>query len=371
MKSPHTGSKKQGQVAEEHWEVSGDVRGLKRSWEPVTTAIRDPGSGGLRVRGGKALFQDDEEEEEEEEEAVGELYSYHCDDFKGICEANLLPNLHCNCIYSGGASTVSDGGYGEWGHCTVSGGDINTQRYPLNDLDVNVLQSKSSYEIEDEPDVLRLDTPLSLSKYSPTSQVPKHVYITNQCEGENENEISLRSTEKRLCSQRYADTDKLTKMRSQDLKNQDSIQEFHNELESLKQFIDLKGGCIPATLLRVYNKKNPRFMRLLETVLGYPVRRLSRVFENNVPWGIYVQPPTYVDDCLKSTLMFSIHPVSRTPSLPSSASASPSKRHRRSPKTPQPTQSDTQWHWMSPVKCPADRVVTKSNFKITFLTNRP
>jgi hypothetical protein len=356
-RSPHSASKVE--ISGDHWEVSGDVRGLKRSWEPVTSDTRDPGSGGGRVRGGKALFQDDDGEEEDEEEAVEELYGYHCDDFKGVCEEDL------RCIYGGAANTVSDGCYGEWG--TSTGGDI---RYPLNDLDVNVLPSKCSYEIEDDPDVLRLDSPIS--KFPPTSRVPKHVYTTNRSEEENENEIILSSADKhRIISQRYADMDWLAKLRRQELMNQDSIQEFHNELENLKQFIELKGGSIPATLLKIYNKKNPRFMRLLETVLGCPVRQLSHVFEINVPWGIYVQPPTYVDDCLKSTLMFSIHPVSCTPSLPSSASATPSKRNRRSPKTTQHTQSDSQWRWRSPVACPTDRIVTKSNFKITFLTNRP
>lgn len=371
MKSPCSVSK--ALIAGDHWGGTGDMRGLKRSWQPVTTAVRDPGSRGQRVRGGKALFQDDDEGEEDQEEGgqeeiVEELYGYHCDDFKGDCdcEEDLLPNMHC--IYSGAANTVSDGDYSEWGTCTV--GDMNTLRYPLDDLDVNVLQPKSSYEIEDEPDVLHLDSPQL--KYSPSSRGPKHVYITNQCEGENENEIILSSADKhRLCSVRYADMDGLAKLRRLERMNQESIHKFHYELDSLKEFIGLRGGSIPATLLKIYNKKNPRFLRLLETVLGRPVRQLSRIFENNVPWGIFVQPPTYVDDCLKSTLMFSIRPVSRTPSLPSSASASPSKRHRRSPKTTQSTQHDSHWRWKTPVSYPADRVVTKSNFKITFLTNRP
>ena len=93
----------------------------------------------------------------------------------------------------------------------------------------------------------------------------------------------------------------LTKTYSNDLN-----EEFNNELNKLKQFINFQGGKVTTKILKNYNENNPEFLRILNYKFISKVKLdFSRLFRINVGWGIFVEPPVVQDGCEISPLLFS------------------------------------------------------------------
>ena len=254
-------------------------RGTKRTWENGldTWGNLGGGGGGERVIGGKILFCDDDDDDEEDDRDterggknnLGMMLMNESEDFdkykkdeekEGEAEAADDDSLY---------SYDPDFKFDSYNHCIFS--EKEGEREGEG-------QGERQGEGQGERQRERGDDDRHHSR---------NLIFLNDVEVEEEN--YSKQEEKR--SKKYSNN---------------LYEEFNNEIKKLKQFMNFQGGKVTAKKLKNYNENHPEFLKILNFRFISKVKlNFSRLFRNNVGWGIYVVPAVVQDGRETSPLLFS------------------------------------------------------------------
>ena len=335
-------------------------RGSKRAWETGFDTWDNIGGGGERVIGGKILFCDDDDddeddggdtrigekkdvgkmlttedenvnEEQDEEEEDGwddDLYNYDND---------LKFDSDDQCVFSDGEGEEEGEGNGEIetdeeraGEGDTRGvydGDVITnydcvisvdmKRHDRNDEnkknnnnnDNNDTNNKHTYDHKNasfyfrESESYQMKNEENLYDFSKLFNGKNNVNLNlkNKENHHHTRNSKISHNNGLMVANDQKQEAKRTKTYSNDLN-----EEFNNELDKLKQFINFQGGKVTTKILKNYNENNPEFLRILNYKFISKVKLdFSRLFRINVGWGIFVEPPVVQDGCEISPLLFS------------------------------------------------------------------
>ena len=333
-------------------------RGSKRAWGTGFDTWDNIGGGGERVIGGKILFCDDddddeddggdtrigekkdvgkmlttedenENEEQDEEEEDGwddDLYNYDND---------LKFDSDDQCVFSEGEGEEEGEGNGEieeeregeGDNRDVCDGDVITnydrvisvdmKRHDRNDEnkknnnnnDNNDTNSKHTYDHKNASFYIRESESYQMKNEENLFDFSKlfngksnlNLNLKNKKKHHHTRNSKISHISGLMVENDQKQEAKRTKTYSNDLN-----EEFNNELNKLKQFINFQGGKVTTKILKNYNENNPEFLRILNYKFISKVKLdFSRLFRINTGWGIFVEPPVVQDGCEISPLLFS------------------------------------------------------------------
>ena len=240
-------------------------RGTKRTWENGLDIWGNigGGGGGERVIGGKILFSDDDDDDEEDDRDTG------------IGGKNDLVMMLMN---------------------------------ESEDYDKYKKDEEEKKEEEDDDCLYCYDHNFKFDSDNHYIFSEEEGEGEGQGQGQEEGEDRHHSRNLKFLNDVEVEEENYSKQEEKRTKKYSNnlYEEFNNEINKLKNFMNFQGGKVTAKNLKNYNENHPEFLKILNFRFISKVKlNFSRLFRNNIGWGIYVEPAVVQDGRETSPFLFS------------------------------------------------------------------